>query len=288
MELKAESKAAVLAALAFALTAAAAEIRYEASRAAMGTTFTIVAYGPGEEQLQSAAEEAFQEIERLDELLSNYKPHSELSELNRRAGRGTVRVTRDLFTFLEVSDRYRRETWGAFDITLGNGAFRLHARSSTAELVGSRTKLDPGGIGKGFAVDWALEILKAAGIERAFISAGTSTIYALGSPPGEKGWRVSVRSPQDKAKAVVTLALKDASISTSAAYERGLHIVDPRTHRPATGVESASAIAPTGTESDALSTAFFVLGPERTRAYLRAHPQVRAFLCAPECRWVKP
>lgn len=252
----------------------------------MGTTFTIVAYGPDETRLRAAAEEALDEIARLDALLSNYKPQSELSQVNREAVGGPVRVTRELFRFLEVSDYYRRETGGAFDITLGAGTLRLDPRQMTVEFDRPGIKLDPGGIGKGFAVDRAIEVLREAGIRRALVNAGMSTLAALGAPPGEEGWRVSVRSPRFRDQSILNFLLKDNSLSTSATYELGQHIIDPRTRRPPRGVSSASALGPTGTESDALSTAFFVLGKKGTQDYLRTHPGVRAFLCAPECGWV--
>jgi thiamine biosynthesis lipoprotein len=255
----------------------------------MGSTYTIVAYGAKERLLAEAAEQAFEEIDRLDALLSNFKPTSELSEVNRAAAKGPVRVTPEFFRFLETADYYRRETWGAFDITLGRGRLSLDPRKFTAEFTEPDVKLDPGGIGKGLACDRAIEILKAAGITSALVHAGMSTINALGAPPGQDGWEIKVRSPLAKDVAVLTVRLKDESLSTSATYEKGRHIIDPRTRRPAeTKVTSASAFAPTGVESDALTKCFFILGREGAGRYLRAHKQVRAFLCDPECSWVRP
>jgi thiamine biosynthesis lipoprotein len=271
-----------------AAAAQSAEVRYEASRVAMGSKYTIVVYGASESSAAAAVNQALDEITRLDELLSNYKPQSELSQVNQQAARGPVRVTPEFFRFLQTCDEYRRQTGGAFDITLGRGRLSLDTRNFTVEFSTPEVKLDPGGIGKGVAVDRAIELLRAAGVRRAFVSAGMSTVYGLGAPPGEPGWKVLVRSPHSKDQAVLTVHLKDESLSTSATYEKGSHIVDPRPGGGAArGALSATALAPTATESDALSTAFFVLRREGTARYLRAHLRNRAFLCDPECSWVK-
>lgn len=268
---------------------AEAQFRFEASHNSMGATYTIVAYGPNERLLAEAAEQAFEEIDRLDALLSNYKPASELSEVNRSAAKGPVRVTPEFFRFLQTSDYFRRETWGTFDIAIGRGRLSLDPRNFTVEFTEPDVKLDPGGIGKGLACDRAIEILKAAGITSAMVHAGMSTINALGTPPGQAGWEVKLRSPVSKDVAVLTVLLKDESMSTSATYEKGRHIIDPRTKRPADSkVTSASSFAPTGVESDAVTKCFFILGREGAARYMRAHKQVRAFLCDPECSWVKP
>ena len=266
-----------------------AQARHEGSRVSMGATYTIVAYGPKQSLLAEAAEQAFDEIDRLDALLSNYKPTSELSEVNRTAAKGPVRVTPEFFRFLQASDYFRRETFGAFDITIGRGRLSLDPRNFTVEFTEPDLKLDPGGIGKGLACDRAIEILKAAGITSALVDAGMSTINALGTPPGRAGWEVKLRSPESKDVSVLTVILKNESMSTSATYEKGRHIIDPRTKRPPDNkVTSASSFAPTGIESDAVTKCFFVLGREGAARYLRAHKQVRAFLCDPECNWVKP
>jgi thiamine biosynthesis lipoprotein len=269
------------------------EIRYEASHVSMGSEYQIVVYGPNQAILAEACEQAFAEIDRLDDLLSNYKPGSELSRVNATAARGPVKVTPEFFDFLRVSDEFRRQTFGAFDITLGRGRLSLDIRNSTVEFTTPEVKLDPGGIGKGLAVDHAIDILKAAGIARALVSAGMSTINALGTPPGpsgsEQGWKITIRSPKSNDIVAATVYLKDNSLSTSAMYEKGRHIIDPRTRQPPeNGVEAVSSLAITGTESDAITKCFFVLGRKGAADYMRTHPQTRALVCDPECTWVKP
>lgn len=307
--------------VAFSLPAARAEeplIRSEASHDAMGTTLTIVAYGKDERTLAQVANEAFEEIDRLDRQMSNYQPESELSALNRHAARSAVLVEPKLFGLIQDSIRTSEETNGAFDITVGPlmkawGFFRGQGRvPSASELAGvlktvgyrhlkldraQRTvafdvegiELDLGGIAKGYAVDVAAEILRADGVERALVSSGTSSVYALGAPPDEPGWRITLRDPFEAAKAADVVYLKNYSLAVSGNYERFFtlegktyaHIMDPRTGRPVEQMLATAVLAPRGTESDALSTACFVMGAQASQRYLARHPNLLAILYQP-------
>ncbi len=300
-------------------------IRYEQTRAAMGTQFTIVAYGAEEAQLQAAVSAAFEEIFRLDRQWSNYREDSDLSDVNRRAASEPVNVDRELFKMLETCLKYSRETGGAFDITVGPllkiwGFFRgtgrlpkaeeiaptlervgwqkvrLDARQGTVRFRAPGMELDLGAIGKGYAVDRAAEVLREADVAAALILSGTSSILAIGSPPGQDGWTVHVRDPKDAKKSVARLALKDAALSTSGNYERFFeaegkiysHIFDPHTGYPAQGVLSTTVVGSTGTDTDALSTAFFVMGKERAHGYMKQHPGLRTLFCDEAgCEWIK-
>jgi thiamine biosynthesis lipoprotein len=150
-------------------------------------------------------------------------------------------------------------------------------------------EIDLGAIAKGYAVDQAVRILRADGIADALISSGTSSVYALGSPPGENGWRISVRNPLDQSKAVCTLRLQNLSLSVSGDYEKFFklggkiyaHIMDPHTGMPVENMLSAVVVSPSATDSDALSTSFFVEGPVSARKYLRHHPNLTAILLLP-------
>jgi thiamine biosynthesis lipoprotein len=300
------------------LLAPAQSIRYEASHDAMGTEFTVVAYGSDAKYLGEVANEIFAEIDRLDAQMSNYKAESEISTLNRAAARRPVIVEPALFGLLQDSLRYSRETNGAFDITVGPlmqawGFFRGQGRSpSRAELAaaldcvgyghvhldaGRRevrfdrqgVELDLGGIAKGYAVDRAVEILRENGVTAALVSSGTSTLYALGAPPEERGWRVNVRDPFKAGKVADVVWLKNYSLSASGSYEKFFtlrgktyaHIMDPRTGRPVENMLATAVLAPSATQSDALSTAFFVLGPQGSRQYLAAHPDLAVLFYQP-------
>ncbi len=244
-------------------------LRLESSVVAMGSAYSVAVYGDDRTRMEAAVDAAFEEVRRLDQMLSNYKPESELTELNHLAAERPVQVTPELFSLLSACVEYSRESEGAFDITVGplmkvwgfyKGTGRLPHRAEirgALEQVGYRNiildaasrsvrfsrpgiELDPGGIGKGYAVDRMIEVLKHYGIRTALVSASGSSIYGLGAPPGEKGWRVQIRDPKDANKSVAEVYLKDESMSTSGNYEKFFHaegrvyshIMDPRTGWP--------------------------------------------------------
>ncbi|MFB3920204.1 MAG: FAD:protein FMN transferase [Terriglobia bacterium] len=293
-------------------------MRYEASRRAMGSSFTIVAYGTNERRLAETADQAFEEIDRIDRQMSNYQPESELSALNRAAARRPALVEPKLFALIADSVRISEETSGAFDITVGPlmkawGFFRGQGRVPTTDelaqvmtRVGYRhiqldrarrtvsferegVELDLGGIAKGYAVDVAAEVLRANGVERALISSGTSSVYALGSPPDQRGWKVTIRDPFEAGKAADTVYLRNYSLAVSGSYEKFFtvagktyaHIMDPRTGLPVEGMLQTAVLAPTAAASDALSTACFVMGSKGSHRYVAGHPNLLVILYPP-------
>ena len=162
----------------------------------------------------------------------------------------------------------------------------LNAGTRTVRFTAPGVELDPGGIGKGFAVDAAIEALRADGVQAALISAGSSTIYALGSPPGVQGWKIKVPDPMHKGEALSTVMLRDTSLSTANCSEKHFvvgthqycHIMDPRTLRPVEGRLQATVIAPSATDSDALSNVMFVLDAAGRRRVMASLPQADAAL----------
>jgi len=293
-------------------------IRYEASHPAMGTVFTVVAYGTDRDYLAEVASEVFDEVEQLDAQMSNYQPTSEISRINREAARAPVLVEPRLFQLIQDSVRTSAETGGAFDITVGPlmktwGFFRGRGRlpapaemAATLKRIGYRNlkldaaertirfqqagmEIDLGGVAKGYAVDQAVEILRSRGIQSALVSSGTSSVYALGSPPGERGWQITVRSPYDARKVADIIRLQNFSLSISGDYEKFFridgklycHIMDPRSGRPVENMLATVALAARATETDALSTAFFAMGEEGSRKYLAAHPNLVGILYHP-------
>jgi thiamine biosynthesis lipoprotein len=285
------------------------------TREAMGTEFQIVLSGDDERELERAANYALDEVKRLDGQMSLYDPQSELSWVNAHAAEGPVRVEPGLFRVLERAREVNEQTDGAFDVTVaplmkcwrlfrGRGAIppqgeieralegvgmshvRLDARERTVGFDRPSVTIDLGGIAKGYAVDRAAQLLRESGIERALLHGGWSTVYALGSTPEGKPWRVGIRHPRDAERRLCTVDLVDAALSTSGSYEKSFevggvvysHIMDPRTGWPAQGMLSASAVTRAGFESDALSTAFFVMGVEKTRAYCGTRPNIGAVL----------
>jgi thiamine biosynthesis lipoprotein ApbE len=275
----------------------------------MGTVFEIAAYDQTSEHALVALENAFQEIVRVDDLLSNYKTDSALSHLNRSAHFHAEKVPSDLYRVVEESVRFSRLSGGKFDISIaplvdlwkaaiaGEGAPSLAKQQAAKACVGyekieltppdqitlhsSCMRLDLGAIGKGYAVDRAAEVLRSSGIHDALINAGGSTILAMGSPPGQSAWLVHLRDPSHQVDPQVML--KDESVSTSEQTAPSLlgdatagHIIDPDTGAPLRTEFAVSVIAQTGTLSDALSTTSLLLGSAKGKALLQGMPDVSA------------
>ncbi len=284
-------------------------VRYEASHEAMGTIYTVVAYGRDQTTLSEAVGQVFEEIDQLDDQMSNYKPESELSAINRDAAQHDVTVSPELFRLIHYSLRASEASGGDFDITVGPlmklwGFFRGQGRLPSQTEIGqvekrigyqhvhldaarrtirfdvSGMELDLGGIAKGYAVDRAADILRADGITAALISSGSSSIYALGSPPGERGWKITVRDPFHEDKPADVFHLQNFALSTSGNYEKFFkingkiycHIMDPHTGWPVQNMLSTVAAVPTGVETEALTKTFFVGGVEKSRLFLATHP----------------
>jgi FAD:protein FMN transferase len=304
----------------------ATPIHLERVTEAMGTTFTIEMYGADRTSMDSAANDAFAEVHRLDLLLSNYIPNSELSILNQRAAEAPVKISSELFDLLKVCMDYSRQSEGTFDITVGplmkvwgfykdsgHLASPDRVRSAMQDVGWRNVSLDPatlsvrfrtrgvnldlGGVGKGYAVDRMVQILKRDGIRSALVSAGGSSIYGIGAPPDDpNGWSIRIRDPRNEENTAGHVDLKDASISTSGGYEKFFwadgklysHIMDPRTGFPAEGMLSVSIVAPQTLDSEIWAKPYYILG----RAWTEQHKakQFRVFLCENKagvnCSWL--
>ena len=294
-------------------TSPAQWMRVETNVPAMGSTFAIIAYGPDANILRSATEAAAEEARRLDQAMSNYIPASEWSEVNRDGSNQPVRVSQEMFDLIAACVEYSRLSEGAFDITVGPlmkvwGFYKgsghlphraevrtalahvgyqnieLNRRDRSVRFLRSGMNIDPGGIGKGYAVDRLIDILKEYGIKSALVSAARSSIYALGTPPGEAGWRAQIRDPRDGSKVAAEVVLRDESMSTSGNYEKFFmaegklysHIMDPRTGVPAPGMIQVSVITPRCIDSEAWTKPVYIQGrrwaanhlPKGFRAYV--------------------
>ncbi len=174
---------------------------------------------------------------------------------------------------------------------VGMNRVALNKADRTVKFERPGMRVDFGGIGKGLAVDRAANILKEKGINRGRISGGTSSIVAWGAPPQGGGWTIDIRDPYVSGTVarppLAKVTIKDESLSTSSNSEKYIemngrkygHIFDPRTGMPAeTNIVSATSVAPTGTQSDAITKAFFILGVEGAKEYCKKHPECRALL----------
>ena len=301
-------------------------LRLRKSFFAMATPYSIILYGYDRGKMEAAIDSAFGELHRLDKMLSNYMQDSEWCVINREAPLRPVAISPELFDLLTACLEYSRQSEGAFDITTGRlmrvwrfykGKGELPDRGDLAEalnhvgyrhlLLDPATKtvrfgrpgleVDPGGIGKGYAVDRMVDVLRRSGFSVGFVAASGSSLYGIGAPPTEPmGWEVNIADPWGFQRPLAKVFLKDMSISTSGSYERYFrangqtysHIIDPRTGFPAHGTSQVSVVAPRAIESEAWSKPYFING----RAWATGHPLkgFRIFLCDDEgektCEWL--
>ncbi|NLX22886.1 MAG: FAD:protein FMN transferase [Phycisphaerae bacterium] len=265
----------------------------------------------------AAAEAALDTIDEYENLLTVYSGSSPMSYVNQTAANGPVRVDNRLFELLTRAEDLHEQTGGAFDIAAGalvkawgffDGAKRVPAepeRQAALARIGMRhvildraartvhyrtrgVEINLGSIGKGYAIDRAVSRLRGDfGVPAALVQGGLSSLYGLGSPDGdERGWLVGIQNPWDAGRLVASVRLRDRALGTSSASNQYFeqdgrrfgHVLDPRTGWPAEGLASASAICDDAATADALATAFFVMGLDKTRDFCHNHPAVAALL----------
>jgi thiamine biosynthesis lipoprotein len=277
----------------------------------MGTLVAVELWHNEPARAQALAEEVLGEMRRIDALMSTYKPDSELSRVNRGAARSPVPVSRELLELIARSLEFSELTGGAFDITYASAGryydYRAGRKPTAAELAAALpaidyhhvvidrerdsirfdhpgVTIDLGGIAKGYAVDRAIALLRAGGIEHALVSAGGDT-RVIGERWG-RAWQVGIRDPRDSDGVVTLIPLKDLAISTSGDYERFFeedgvryhHILNPGTGTATRAVHSASIIGASATTTDALSTSLFVLGVEKGLRLVDSLPDIEAVI----------
>ena len=269
----------------------------------LGTFVTITVYGENRERLHAAVSAAFEEFRRIDGLMSLHRADSELSQVNARASIEPVAISADLFRVITKAQEIAGITEGSFDITIRPLAelwgfiwkeyhlptaeqledvlprvnyrlVQLDAEHRTVHFRLAGVSLDLGGIAKGFAVDCAIEKLWSGGVSTAMVKAG-GDLRVIGAPPGKTNWIVQLEDPAKEGRRT-SVQLRDAALSTSGNYEnffeiggvRYSHILNPRTGWPVQGIAACTVIAPTCVDSDAMATACFVYGVEKSLAKL--------------------
>jgi thiamine biosynthesis lipoprotein len=274
------------------------------SHQAMGTIFEVFTAGEDKTYASQAAAAAFAEVDRLERLFSRFDPASEIRRANRLRPDEELAVGLETFECLTLAEEARQETGGAFDVNARaekygdtslispeisdvspyfllkrDGQFLLRRLPQDPSTFAG-LDLDLGGIGKGYALDRAGEILKDWSLENVLIHGGTSTALAWGSAPPEndgekgKGWPVGVGGGWPEAPQRVTIAGR--AMSGSGPEVKGQHIIDPRTGFPAQGHLAAWASHPSAALSDAYSTAFLVMATPEVEKFCRRHPEVWA------------
>ncbi|HEY2783616.1 MAG TPA: FAD:protein FMN transferase [Fimbriiglobus sp.] len=282
----------------------------------MATTFEV-ALPYGAPHAVAAAEAALDLIDAVEDQLTVFRDSSEVVNVNARAASEAVPVSDSLFQLLETSASLSQETGGAFDPATGAmtkawGFYRREGRvpppaerkagmhasgmrhvlldreNQTVKFRRPGLEMNFGGIGKGYALDRAAEILRREwGIRSALLHGGGSSVYAIGHPPGQpEGWVIDLKHPTDDRRTLGSVRLKDEGLGTSAATFQYFvykgkklgHVLDPRAGWPARGIAAATVIAPTAATADAYSTAAFVQGIEIANEFFLARPHLGAVL----------
>lgn len=268
---------------------------------AMDTYMELTAYGSGSEAALAAAE---LEIRRLDALLSTGNSTSEIARLNTEKS-GVL--SQDSCYLLERSIQINELTEGAFDITIypvmeawgfAGEEFRVPDDKELSELLQyvdmsvleysketgelkmpQHTKLDFGGIGKGYTSQRVTELMREYDLEGVILNLG-GNVQTFGEKPDKSDWKIAVKSPENSVPYLGILSVKDKAVVTSGGYERYFeedgvayhHIIDPRTGKPAqSGLMSVTVVCRDGTLADGLSTALYVLGRDKAVALWQQH-----------------
>lgn len=267
-------------------------VRIERRLAAMGTVLDLAVAGCDRAAALRASEAAVREIGRVEEEITTWRPGGALDRLNASRPGEAVRLDPELGALLAAVFDWSERTRGAFDPTVlplvrawdlrgrgrvpdareisralaatGRGQFRLGRATGEGRRLSADAGIDEGAWGKGYALDRAVAVLRRVGVRNALLDLG-GQVSVLG------GADVAVADPRDRKRPAATLKVADESVSTSGNSERGLqaggrrvgHLLDPRTGQPAPDFGSVTVVAPSGLAADVLSTAFFVLGPER-------------------------
>lgn len=295
--MKAVRAVIVLALASSAIARAQAKHLVTRSYEAMGTEVRVSIFTDDDARAGEAAEAAYGEVKRIESLMTTWRPDSEVSRINAKAGAAPVSVSDETLEVIEASLHAARLSGGAFDITFYamRGLWKFDEDlepklPDPAELARRKRLIDYrqvivdraqktvflkkkgmainlGGIAKGYAVDRAAAVLKRLGFADAIVQAGGDLLCA-GSKDGQP-WNAGIRDPRgDKADVFATLQLVDHAFSTAGDYERSFfqggkryhHIIDPKTGYPATRSRSVTVYAPTALLADALDDAVFILG----------------------------
>jgi thiamine biosynthesis lipoprotein len=284
-------------------------------RLKMGTRFEIQLVVEDAEAGRAAIEAAYAEIDRVEDLLSEWRETSEISEVNRQAGRRAVVVGPDLFTVVERSIWAAEATGGAFDVTFAacGRLWSIRERripeeeaiaACLARVDYGRLELDPerssifvpdpdmrigiAGIGKGYGVDRAAEVLAAHGFDRYIVDGGGD--IRLSGTNVDRPWKVGIADPRRPERLFATAEPNGGAIVTSGDYQqffeesgvRYHHILDTATGRPARRSVAVTVIAPTAMDADALATGLFVLGPKQGIAVAESLEGVEAMIFGPD------
>ncbi|MBI5864771.1 MAG: FAD:protein FMN transferase [Planctomycetes bacterium] len=237
---------------------------------------------------ESAAQAAFEEVDRLERELSRFRPDSDIARINALRSGESTQVGADAVECLALAASVHDETGGAFDVgvgalvgqvpqppppPVGMRCLRVAPAARTVMQTQAGVVIDLGAIGKGYAVDRAVEVLRDWKIAAALVHAGQSSVFGF-SDDAQLSWRVGVRNPLDQASILGTVELRNESLSASGRRIHGSHIIDPRTRQPALRAIGAWARAGSAAVSDAVSTALMVMDDSEIAAFSARHAAI--------------
>ena len=245
------------------------------TRSAMGTLFEALLVGDDEEHLTAVAEAVLDEVVRIERLLSRFDPRSEISRINRLAANEPVIVDYEVAGLLKTCFAARDWTESCFDITASAQTSNRHISAAHVEFDAAKRRirftspdiqLDLGGIGKGYALDRAAELLAEYGVDNALLHGGTSSVLARGCDERDEPWRIALRKPA-ASESMEAIELCDQALSYSAVNEQA-DIIDPRNGEKLAGTDGCAVIARSATEAEILSTALLCMGRERAEQFV--------------------
>ena len=283
---------------------------------AMGTYFEVALFGQKEAYLHGVAEAVMAEIDRWEQKLSYYRDDSDIRQINAAAARHPVYLDPATFGLLRRARELSAFTEGTFDITVaplmrcwgfvgasgqmpsqeavvkardvvGMSHVHLDEQAYTIEFDREGVEIDLGSIGKGFAIERAIQLLEEYEIETALIHGGTSAVYGMGTPPNLDGWKIALQKPMgEEGQNLAVVELQNMGLSVSAPHgkwfasngKRYGHVIDPRTGYPTSRNLLAAIVMPSPTDADALSTGLLTLGHGFLEKLETFAPDIRALV----------
>ena len=241
----------------------------------MGTFFEAFLVGEDRAHLEAVAAALWDEVKRVERMLSRFDPASEIHRINQLAGQQPVKVSRELLAILGNCLHWFQKTDGYFDVTLGSGGnppFSLDVARSHLSFSIPSAAIDLGACGKGYALDRLSVILREQVISSALLNAGSSSILALGCNPASEAWTVGLSDPDRRINCIRRITLEDRAFSCSATFAEDNEISDiviPLTRQPLESQGLCYALADCAAEAEVLSTACLAMGEERALAWLQ-------------------
>ena len=288
------------------------------SREAMASDFQIFLNAGEYEHGVEAALAALDEVTRLEKMLSFFDSESEISRINRLAARNFVEIEPEVYDLLKKCDKMYHESAGAYDITatplwevwgfakrkatfpeesvlrktlacVGGDGILWDDENRSLKFSRDGMKISLGSVGKGFALDAAVRVLDEAGIANFLFHGGLSSVFARGARRGRKDWLVGLHHPLQADTRIMEIPLTGRALGTSGSAtqffwwqgKRFGHILDPRSGMPTENVLSVTVLTDEAADADALATAMYVMGVEKTEAYCREHPELEVIFVLP-------